>query len=937
MKKQEEDLRKKINNPETLQTEPRVSESDERDRAKLEKSLDENRCFLDSLIENILDAVMILDWEGNILFANPASYSLVGLDPSEGTSGLNIFRFTTPGDRQTAKNHLELVRNGEGEFFATYRIITHTGCKRWVEAIGRKILYEGSETDLVTVRDITDRKMAEEALKESEERYWRIISVITDYIYTVHLLHGRPVRTVHNPACVAVTGYTAEEFASNPYLWITMVHEKDRERVREHWEQVISQKNVNPIEHRILRKDGSVRWVRNTPVLHREGTGDLASYDGVVRDITERKHSEEELKESEIRFRALHEASFGGIGIHDKGIILDCNQGLSDISGYSREELIGKDGLLLISPVWRDLVMKKILSGFDRPYDVEGLRKNGSIYPLEIQGKTVPYHGRMARVTEFRDITERKRAEKALRESEERFRGITSNLPGVVYQLYARSNGEIGLYYVSGRSLEILGLDSRLENFFSCFTEGIAPEDRQCFLTSLQESIRTVGGWAFEGRYIKPDGKEMHIRGISQPQQRADELVFDGVLLDITDRKKAEKERIEIEKSFLHAQRLESLGLMAGGIAHDFNNLLTAILGNLDLALVERSPEARSDSFIEKARRAACRAADLTNQMLAYSGKGKFHIKVFDLSNLVEEMAGLLEVSIPKNVHVNLSMDRSLPLITADPAQIQQIIMNLIMNASEAMEGRPGTVTIATGRIDCGEQFLQKSCLEEKPRAGSFIFLDVQDSGCGMNEQIKERLFDPFFSTKFTGRGLGMAAVLGIVKGHRGAVMVESEPGRGTTIRVLFPAGDDARDAATSGVDAAAAEQAQVRPSAASDTLLVVDDEQIILDLCRAMLERLGYQVLTAGNGEEALEIVREHEDDIVCVILDLTMPGMDGIAAFKGIKRIRSSIKVIMSCPLSEQEASRHFQGEAPEGFIIKPYELKGLHKEIQRVLDNG
>ncbi|HRR69624.1 MAG TPA: PAS domain S-box protein [Desulfomonilia bacterium] len=937
MGKHEIDLRKPAKLPTSPRAEIRVSQREASDCAKLEKSLADNRNFLNSLIESILDAVVILDWEGNILFANPAAFSLVGLDPSRGIDELNIFRFVQPDDRRKVEHHLDLVRRDEGGFFAEYGILTCDGCKRWVEVIGRKIFFEGRDSDLVTIRDITDRKLAEKALRESEERYGRIVSAITDYIYTAHVEHGRLVRTEHNPACVAVTGYTAEEFSSDPHLWINMVHEDDRGRVREHGRKLLSGEDVSPIEHRIRRKDGSVRWVRNTPVMYRDASGVLVSIDGVVRDITEHKLAEEELRESEIRFRTLHEASFGGIGIHDRGVILDCNQGLSDISGYSRSELIGMDGLLLIAPAWRDFVMRKILSGFDRPYDVEGIRKDGSVYPLEIQGKNIPYHGRMARVTEFRDITERKRAEKALRESEERFRGITGNLPGVVYQMYARRNGEIGFYYVSVRSLEILGLESAPEHFFTSLTEHIAPEDRQRFISSIHESIETSGRWDFEGRYIRPDGKEMYVRGISQPEKREDELVFNGVLLDVTARIKAEKERIEIEKRFLHAQRLESLGLMAGGIAHDFNNLLTAILGNLDLALAEPFPGSSLDSFIRKARSAAHRAADLTNQLLAYSGKGKFDNRVFDLSALVEEMTGLLEVSIPKNVRLSLSMDRSLPLITADPGQIQQIIMNLIVNASESMDGKPGTVFIATGKVYCDEQELQKSRLEEKPSAGDFIFLEVRDSGCGMDEQTRERLFDPFFSTKFTGRGLGMAAVLGIVRGHRGAIMVESEPGTGTMVRVLLPAGAGSSKASASGGATATAEQVIVRKSISSETILVVDDEEIVLDLCRTMLAHLGYRVLTAENGEEALERIHEHGEEIACVILDLTMPGMNGIDAFQAIKRMRGGIRVIMSSGFSEQEVSHLFGGASPEGFLKKPYELKSLRSEIERVLSKA
>src|SRR3990170_4789992 len=262
-------------------------------------------------------------------------------------------------------------------------------------------------------------------------------------------------------------------------------------------------------------------------------------------------------------------------------------------------------------------------------------------------------------------------------------------------------------------------------------------------------------------------------------------------------RKKAEQESLELERRLLHAQKLESLGVLAGGIAHDFNNLLMAILGNLDLALRKLSPLSPAGTNIQNALQAVHRGADLTRQMLAYSGKGQFVVKNIDLSELVEENAHLFRTSMAKTAALNLRLNRDLPLVEADPGQITQVIMNLITNASEAVGEKAGVIALSTGIQECDEAYLSRSRLEERPPAGRFVYLEVSDTGSGMDEETQQKLFDPFFTTKFTGRGLGMSAVLGIMRGHKGAILVDSVVGKGTTIRVLFPVSETAQPEAT--------------------------------------------------------------------------------------------------------------------------------------------
>lgn len=398
---------------------------------------------------------------------------------------------------------------------------------------------------------------------------------------------------------------------------------------------------------------------------------------------------------------------------------------------------------------------------------------------------------------------------------------------------------------------------------------------------------------------------------------------------DITLRKRAERERMEIERRMLEAQKLESLGVMAGGIAHDFNNLLMAVIGNLDLAMLDLSPMAPARDFLEQAMKASRRASELTRQMLAYSGKGRFVLQNIDLAELVLENSRLIKASIPTSASLKLAVEPGLSPIQADAGQIQQVIVNLVTNASEAIGESAGIISVTTGEQEFDEACLARSRTEIIPPAGRFVYLEVTDTGCGMDEDTQQKLFDPFFTTKFTGRGLGMPAVLGIVRGHQGAIFLDSERGRGSTIRVLFPA---AREAA--GWKTAAPDAAGRATAAPLKTALIVDDEEAVRDLCAAYVRRLGMKTLLAADGKQALELFRDHNEEIACVVLDLHMPQMDGVSTFQQMKLVRPGVRVILCSGYDEQEAAKTFQGEGLAAFLQKPYRLQDLKEKIAQAL---
>ncbi len=395
----------------------------------------------------------------------------------------------------------------------------------------------------------------------------------------------------------------------------------------------------------------------------------------------------------------------------------------------------------------------------------------------------------------------------------------------------------------------------------------------------------------------------------------------------IAEHKRADQQRRDMEAQMLHVQKLESLGVLAGGIAHDFNNLLMAILGNSDLVLMDIQPDSPIRESVTEIKRAALQAKELAGQMLAYSGKGRFVVKPIDVSQMVEEMSHILKMSISKKAVLKYDLGEALPAIEADASQIHQVIMNLITNASEALADESGTITITTRDLHVDQDDLQTPYPGENLTPGKYVMLQVADTGCGMDAETQAKIFDPFFSTKFTGRGLGMAAVLGIIRGHNGTIKITSDPGKGTTMQVLLPAGQVEAAPATIEAEAPANWQG-------SGTVLLVDDEETVRATAKTMLERLGMKVILASDGCEAVEIFTERSGEIDCVILDLTMPYMDGEEVFGEFRRIRNDITIIMSSGYNEQDVTQRFVGRDIAGFIQKPYVLATLATALQRAL---
>ncbi|KAA0210439.1 PAS domain S-box protein [bacterium] len=440
-------------------------------------------------------------------------------------------------------------------------------------------------------------------------------------------------------------------------------------------------------------------------------------------------------------------------------------------------------------------------------------------------------------------------------------------------------------------------------------------------------STRAMGaGRELLGR--RKDGAELQVEIGLNPIQSPDGVLVLASIVDISERVKAAREKSELEERVRHSQKLESLGVLAGGIAHDFNNLLSVILGNAELALMHVPPGSPAAKHLDRIFSTARRAAELSRQMLAYSGRGRFEVKHVNISQLVREISELLNVSVSKKARVRMEFAPDLPETDADAAQINQVIMNLITNANESLEDKPGEIVLRTGLHRVDHAYLRECLADPDIQPGPFVYFEVQDTGCGMDEATKARIFEPFFTTKFAGRGLGLAAVQGIVRAHRGAMHVRSAPGTGTTMRVLFPA--------TASLSAG---QVRTAPNGGawrvSGLALVADDEEFVRAVTRAQLESFGLQVIEAADGEEALRAFDEHGPSLALAVLDLTMPRLDGDQAASRMLSRRPDLPLIIASGYSAQEVSQRVRDYPHVVMLPKPASLSDLQAAVRRAIN--
>jgi PAS domain S-box-containing protein len=762
-------------------------------------------------------------------------------------------------------------------------------------------------------------------------------------------MEGRFLRL--NPSWGRVLGYSESEILGRRLF--DFLHPDDLARTEEELRKLSQGVLTLDFQNRYQAQDGGYRWLRWTA----QPDGERQRIYAAVSDITDLHAAQEEL----LMLRNAVAQSTGLIMITEPRFpdpaIVFVNESCLALTGYRREELVGRDAGVLLGGRMDDVALESIREAVvqERSIEVDLMhyRKDGAPFwgrvtlsPIRDEAGVLRYY-----LAVIFDVTQHRRMQDDLRRHRDQLDQLVQERTLALNETNAEllqsterlqeaqriarmgdwefdvDTGELhwsdGMYHLYERARPANGVYVETP-FESCL-----PEDRVGLAEAARSCVEQGASVQHEFRAQLPGGRQACHLSVMQPRYdetgRVIRLV--GTVQDVTAQREAEQSRQQLEERMRQAQKLESLGMLAGGIAHDFNNLLMGILGNASLLRTDLPADDEVQHSVEQIEKAAQRAAELTSQMLAYAGRGRLLVQPHDLSEIIQQSAGLLESTLAERIALRLELASNLPAVRCDASQLRQVLLSLVTNASEAMEDRVGSVTLRTGVRSFAENELFDIQAPEARPAGDYVFIAVIDEGCGIPEDLHDRVFDPFYTTKFTGRGLGLAATLGIVHGHGGAVQLTSVPGAGASFQLYFPACAAIRSVAV----ATSTPEADGRPSG---VILVVDDEALVRRTAHQILERGGYSVLEARDGHEAVTLFAIHGDSIRAVLLDLTMPGMDGEATLRELMRIRDDVKVLLSSGYSEQDAVPRFDLQKFAPFLQKPYTAQALLHAMHALL---
>ena len=742
----------------------------------------------------------------------------------------------------------------------------------------------------------------------SSEMYRRVVMAVPEGIWVVDP-EGRTI--FNNERMAGMLGVAFESMSGQSCF--TYVYPEDADSAREYFARALSG-DRRPFDFRLRRPDGSPIWVSITCMPMNDDTGAPVGLLGMFSEITERKMAEAALRASEERLLAIINVAAVGVALVSLTAQLEMvNDRFCAILGYSREELIGKSMRDLSHPDDLPLIIettRRLLSG-EIPYacvEKRHIRKDGAIIWSRVHKSCVrdlagqPTHT----IVVLEEITEAVQARAALKESEARFRAMADSAPVLIALCDTGLNATFCNSHVltfTGRTEEQLRTGG--------FKDLIHPDDLERVGTTVRVVVQEQRAFEIEHRMRRADGEYRFMLTSGTPRFAAGAYIgYVTITVDITEFKQK-------QDYVMAMQKLESLGVLAGGIAHDFNNLLGGILASAELIAAAGATGAPLDEeSLLRIRTAAIRGGEIVRQLMTYGGEENQAFSSVEIPQLVAEMLELLKISISKRAVLNVNFPAGLPAVRANAAQLRQVVLNLIVNASEALEDNQGVISITAARVS-GDEY-QPAVLTSQ----DYVSLTVSDSGCGMTEEVQARILDPFFTSKFAGRGLGLASVQGIVRSHGGAIHVTSAPGRGSRFEVLLPVSSELAS------EHAASEGAGASPEGdpMASTVLIVEDEEPLRFAVSKMLQLRGFRVIESGDGAEALDMFRRNAPPVDVVLLDLNLPGISGREVLAELQAIRPGTKVILTSAYSRDRVQDSLGGQFPWPYIRKPYQLTEL-----------
>lgn len=875
------------------------------EQKQAEYHLKQSEARFKHLVETASDAIYLMNGDGYIIEVNQTATRMLmrerenllgqpidAVDPNLSVEEFIAHWAQTPYETQQI-------------FETTHK--TRSGKLLPVEVSGQKFKVNDQTYYFGIARDITERKKVVEALRKSEERFRLLAENIPSVIYLCKN-DSKWSMIFINEQVESLTGYPHEEFINNRISFSELYHPDDSESIYREVENALAHQRSFHLIYRIKHQNGNWIWIEEF------GTGiyennKVISIEGMLSDITNRKQAEKELLESETRFKALHNASFGGITIHDKGIIIECNKGLSDITGFSYEELIGMNGLLLISDDTREKVIANISSGYEKAYEAVGVKKNGDRYPLRLEARNIPYKGDVVRVVEFRDITESKQAEEKLEKLNERFILATDSAKIGVWDLDLLNN----FLTWDDRMFQLYGLEkSQFDHAYTTWIKSVHPDDIERAMNDVQQAINGEKDFKTEFRIILPNKEIRYLKAYAQVSRDAagKPIRLTGVNIDVTKEK-------ESEEIMIRSSKLESLGTLAGGIAHDFNNLLSGIFGNIELAKLKEKDE-KILTFLERSIESIERAQNLTSQLLTFSKGGEPVKKVEKLDTFLKKVT---EFSLSgSTVRCKYYIENDLMACEVDKNQIGQVIDNLVINAVQAMpEG--GFITLSAGNI-----IIKNNYSTNLPN-GNYIKITLKDEGTGIPEELLSKIFDPFFTTKSGGHGIGLATTYSIIKKHNGEIEVSSEMGKGTVFSIYLPAVHK---------EVPAHAGSDINRHSGSGRFIILDDDQSIRTILEEILTEFGYNVICMNTGEAVLDYVKTELNEgapLAGMMFDLTIPGgMGGKEIINEVKKMIGNTPVFVFSGYSDNPIMANPVEYGFTGSLVKPFKVSDLIQLLNR-----